>query len=456
MTAKRLPNATKDLIGQEISKVFERLRIRLLSPIYRPKPSFTEQVKHDKVLSLNGIYFSAYQDASAETRPSLSALEGLVKAAENYLNTQEQKAKDKAIAAVEQALHNASVKEDFNYQVELNDALLNAFDQVQGTTKQVLQTELQRAKTIGLQEGTLDLMERQGISDPTIAFLTRRDSFVCKFCKEFYNLEDGVTPRAYKLSELKGGYFSSKNPEPHLAPLHPNCFLNNTGNVLTDKGWKPLKFIAIGDKVLTHKMEFKKVINTMNWDMTIYKKDYFSFKPNSTGKSVFVTPDHLLWTDKGFKAAKDFDPGKDCLAKLVQNCVYCNKNMDLQGPRLFCGITCRDNFLVKAPEHAHKLETVESKMEYFKADNLFWYHRSGEPTFLHDITVEEDESLCIEGIFTHQCRCLMISIYPGFGFENGKLQYIGADHDEYEYQKGAVKKSITDEEFVKHDCAYHK
>lgn len=402
---KRLHDSTKEILNKEISKVFERLKIRLLSPMYRPSDKFKEQLKHDKVLSMPGLYLSAYQDASAETRPSMSALEGLVRAAENYLNVQEQKAKDKAIASVEQALNNAQTKENYNYQVELNQALLNAFDQVQGSTKQVLQTELQRAKTIGLQEGTLDLMERYGIDDPTVAFLTRKDNFVCKWCKEFYNLPDG-TPRTYKLSELKSGYFNPKDPQPHLAPLHPNCFLTDSGNVLTDKGWKPLKYVAIGDQVWTHKQQFKKVINTMNWDMTVYRKDFYSFKPNQNAKPTYVTPDHQLWTQRGFVAAKDFDPNTDLMAKLVQNCTYCNKNMDLQGPKLFCGNICRDNFFSRAPENVHKLERIQTQMEYYKADKLFWYHKSGEPTFLHDITVEEDESLNIDGVFTKNCRCL--------------------------------------------------
>ena len=130
--------------------------------------------------------------------------------------------------------------------------------------------------------------------------------------------------------------------------------------------------------------------------------------------------------------------------------------MDLQGPKLFCGNTCRDNFFSRAPENVHKLERIQTQMEYYKADRLFWYHKSGEPTFLHDITVEEDESFNIDGVFTKNCRCLMASIFPGMGFENGILQYIGPDHDEYEAQKNVVKKSLNHEEFAKHDCDEHR
>lgn len=455
MTKRILPNSAKTLINDEIGKVFERLKIRLLNPFYKPKES--DNLKHDKFLSMPGLYFSAYQDASKDTRPTLDALKGLIKVTENYINTQEEKLKQKAFDMVEQALQNASKDKDFDYQQELNQSLLNVFDQAQNATKTIIETELQRTKTIGLQEGTLDLLERQGITDPTVAFLTRKDNLVCQYCKEFYMLPDGVTPRVYKLSELKGGYMNKKDPSPHLAPLHPNCFLNTDGKVLTDKGWKALKYVSIGDKVLTHKLQFKKVINTMNWDMTLYKKDFYSVKLSQKDeKAIYLTPDHQLWTDSGLKAIKDIDPSKDYLIKLVQNCIYCNQKINLQGPKLFCKTACRDNFLSNVIDNIEKLESVKYETETFRPINLIWHHKQGDPTFLHDITVEDDESFFVNGISTKNCRCLMIAIYPGFGFDkNGKLEYINQNHDEHDNQND-FRKSLTDEAFLGHNCDDHR
>jgi hypothetical protein len=455
MKKRILPNSAKSLINDEIAKIFERLKMRLLSPFYKPSMDLSH-LKHDKFLSMPGLYLSAYTDANPDKRPSLEALKALIRTTENYINIQEQKLKDRSFEVVEDALQSASISPDYDYQQELNSALLKVFDQTQNTTKTVLETELQRVKTIGLQEGTLDLLERQGISDPTIAFLTRQDEYVCKFCKEFYMLDDGVTPRVYKLSEVKSGYLDKKAPSPHLAPLHPNCFLGNDGKVLTDKGWKALKYVGIGDKVLTHKLQFKKVVNTLNWDMTLYKKNFYSIKLNSKdNKAIFVTPDHQLWTDSGFKAIKNIDPAKDQLIKLIQNCIYCSKNIDCQNPKLFCKKVCRDNFLANVVDNIEKLESFRHDAEYFRPINLIWEHKLAEPSFLHDITVEDDESFFINGIATKNCRCLMIAIYPGFGFDSGgKLTYQNQNHDEYDNQN-KFRKSIN-EDFVNHDCADHR
>ncbi len=456
MAKRILPNSAKALISDELAKVFERLKIRLLSPIYKPSIDLKEEVKRDKLLSLPGMYFSSYEQMSPETRPSMDALKKLAKLAEQYIDAQQEKLRARAVEEVERALQDASIKEDYNYEKELGEALYNVFDQAQGATKQVLETELQRVKTIGLQEGTLDLLERQGISDPTVAFLPKMDTYTCEHCKEMYLLPDLITPRVYKLSELKSGNFNKKDPSPHMAPLHPNCFLHADGRVLTEKGWKPLKYVAIGDKVLTHNMQYKKVINTLNWDMTPYRKDFYSIKMNIADEhGVFVTPDHQFWTDSGFKAIKDIDPTKDHLMKLVQNCVYCNKKTDVKSPKLFCQATCRDHFFSNVVEHVDKLESIKLETEYFKPTHHIWHHKQAEPAFLHDITVEGDESFNINGVFTKNCRCLMIVIYPGYTFnDKGDLEYANKDHDEHEHQRG-FRKSLS-EDLINHDCDLHR
>ncbi len=455
MSKRILPKTTEELIAKEIAKVFERLKIKLLNPYYKPKIDLGKEVKHDKFLSMPGLYYSAYVSANADSKPTQEALKGLMRVTENYIDNAQDRAKIRAIEAVENTVRDAQAKPDYDYEEELNDALVSVFDQTHGETKTILESELQRVKTIGLQEGTLDILEKRGITDPTIAFLTRHDSFVCKYCREMYTLPDGVTPRVYKLSELKSGYFNRKNPEPHLAPLHPNCFLTTDGRVYTDKGWKPLKYVGIGDKVLTHKLKFRKVINTLNWDQTLYRKDYYSVKlsPEET-RTISVTPDHEFWTEDGFKKIKDIDPSKDRLMKLVHSCVYCNKKMNSDQPRIFCSPICRDHFLANVPDHIDKLEQVKYETEYFVPKNLIWHHKSTEPTFLHDITVEGDESFFLDGLSTKNCRCLMISILPNFGFDMaGKLQYVGPEHDEYDNQR-EFRKSLTNEQ-VNHDCSDH-
>lgn len=55
---------------------------------------------------------------------------------------------------------------------------------------------------------------------------------------------------------------------------------------------------------------------------------------------------------------------------------------------------------------------------------------------LYDLTVEDDESFVVNGIVSHNCRCSLSFLAPGFGFHNGSVSYVGPDHDEYKKQRG--------------------
>lgn len=93
------------------------------------------------------------------------------------------------------------------------------------------------------------------------------------------------------------------NPKDRV-PLHPNCFVSPTTLIRILEGYKEIRDIKIGDKVLTHKKRFKKVIETKN-DYTY--DDYLIIKVYLKGKGfqIKVTYEHPILTKRGWILAKD-------------------------------------------------------------------------------------------------------------------------------------------------------
>lgn len=52
------------------------------------------------------------------------------------------------------------------------------------------------------------------------------------------------------------------------------------------------------------------------------------------------------------------------------------------------------------------------------------------------ITERETNTVSVNGIVTGNCKCHMETLPPGYGFEGGRISYIGADHDEFAKQRG--------------------
>jgi len=61
--------------------------------------------------------------------------------------------------------------------------------------------------------------------------------------------------------------------------------------------------------------------------------------------------------------------------------------------------------------------------------------KSGWHTNVYCLTVEGDESFIARGIVSHNCRCRLVELQENFGFKDGKLSYIGKDHNELKHQR---------------------
>lgn len=97
------------------------------------------------------------------------------------------------------------------------------------------------------------------------------------------------------------------------------CFVART-NVLTDKGYKHIEDIKVGDKVFTHKRRFKEVVDTI---ITENQKVY-EVKINKTRKLI-VTGNHPIYSFNkktaklSWKPVEELDVNNDLVAKIDNN-----------------------------------------------------------------------------------------------------------------------------------------
>jgi len=108
-------------------------------------------------------------------------------------------------------------------------------------------------------------------------------------CFQFINAD----PVTEICQDLNGTYFDLSDPENrrYVPPLHWNAVLENT--MITGKsGEKKIQDIIIGDFVLTHKNQYKKVSEIMS---KIEDKEYFEIVLEN-GKSMNITGEHPVLT----------------------------------------------------------------------------------------------------------------------------------------------------------------
>ena len=219
--------ATK-AITQVVSALFSRARRRFLGHEFganeiRFGVKMPERAgEHREDLSLKGIF-----DAAAKSEgmvPNRRLYESIERGVSDYLEAHEKLAVARVLNSVQSYLHNSDLGSGkADPQKALGPVLEEVLDKVTADVTKVIDTESNKAKNISTLDAISKINLMSGVTDPTVYFAGPVDGHTCENCLKIYFLEDQITPRVWKTSELKSGYWKKGDSNPCIGSLHPNC-----------------------------------------------------------------------------------------------------------------------------------------------------------------------------------------------------------------------------------------
>jgi hypothetical protein len=177
---------------------------------------------HRDDLSLPGVFNAASRTEGFEPHDGLRR--SLVKAAATYLDSYEDTAQARAVEAVQSFLHDVhSGKAKGDPAVVLGGHLAEVMAKATRDVKRLVETETSTARNTGILDGMTKVNTLAGVSDPVVFFVTVSDHLRCRECTKLHLLDDGTTPRLWKLSEVESGYHKRGSGHPSVKGLHPHC-----------------------------------------------------------------------------------------------------------------------------------------------------------------------------------------------------------------------------------------
>lgn len=151
-------------------------------------------------------------------------------------------------------------------------------------------------------------------------------------------------------------------------PVHLGCFLSSKIPILTSDGPKGIGDIVVGDKVLTHKNRFRKVLRLFRQEG--YQGSVIELTITGIDRFI-VTWEHPFLTNKDeWKMAGSLSKGDFILSQLAK---------DYKKGYIFDPLAVRSVAKI----------------------------RLKEPKTLYNFAVEEDESYIAKGLVSHNCRCML-------------------------------------------------
>lgn len=161
-----------------------------------------------------------------------------------------------------------------------------------------------------------------------------------------------------KCAPMDGKVFSLDKIE-GMIPYHPNCFIDGQIPIYTLDGWKPIREVAVGDMVLTHRGRFRKVIE-LHRNHTEVGQDIIKLGTRNWWGSwtkISVTSNHPIFTQRGWIEAGKLEP-TDELSILSGECKQCGKQ--IPWAKSFCSSSCASTHTAtnqwKSQEHRENIQ----------------------------------------------------------------------------------------------------
>jgi len=224
----RLGKQAIGTIGRAVDEVFSRAAARLLGPAAQGIDGKSLAFRFDPHTSLTALYNMASKHEGVDPREEI--LRSLLKIAGGYLNAHRERAKARVVQAVQAALVDAqSAGVKTNLETVLGGQLADLMRDIKSDIKTIVTTEAVNTTNTSIYDAIGRVGAVTGRNDPTVYFVCIHDTTLCDECKRLHLMDDKVTPRLWKMSELGSGYHTKGDSNPKVSGLHPHerCLLTH-------------------------------------------------------------------------------------------------------------------------------------------------------------------------------------------------------------------------------------
>lgn len=218
---KGLTTKTADILEKIIDSVFNSLTLRLLGIV--PKISRTKSIvfrtSKDSLTSL----FLKQLGTTEPTKSEEDTLKVLLRIANGYADALRDRTKTKVLQNVDSYLKGQSSQDKPIKIKEVKNIVNTELDKAKNHFKLIAGTEGHKCVNTANALSISKLASNKGIEDPTVFFSVIKDDRTGFYEFVLHTLDDKVTPRVWKLSEIDSNYYKNGNQYPSISGLHPNC-----------------------------------------------------------------------------------------------------------------------------------------------------------------------------------------------------------------------------------------
>ncbi|MFA4974460.1 MAG: DUF559 domain-containing protein [bacterium] len=263
-----------------------------------------------------------------------------------------------------------ALREELIEGMENGETIDQLSDRIEGLTRdwegfraeRIARTETARAYSTG----HIEAWRSTGVVDRKV-WVAAGDA--CPFCQEMNGTVVELDENFFDQGETQETEWGGKDIEMSHdysdvigPPLHPNCLTDPYTPVFTERGWKPIKDVEVGQQVLTHKGRFRKVFKKhVVPRQEIVETRITALIAGKRKAQLTVTADHPVLVNGRWVVAKEIRAGQT-LYVLAVKCARPGCNNWTPYMSKYCSGSCSSKEIARKQwaDPAHR-ETVSEK-----------------------------------------------------------------------------------------------
>lgn len=249
----------KNGIAKIVEDIFDKISLQFVGNL--------PHLKHKKLLLFNtkpihGLPHLFVQAMNNKTPNAIESevLKSMLNTAHGYIETVKRRTTNSLTERLEEIVKEAKVAGEKVNESKIREVVSDEFKKARSALLTTVEAESTKARNIGHAMDISRVAAAHGNSDPNVFFAMVRDGSTCSECIKLHMMPDGITPRVWKLSELKQGYHKRGENMPSAFGLHPHCrctLVYLTEGFGFDSTGK-IEFVALGHDAHSHQRKPKK------------------------------------------------------------------------------------------------------------------------------------------------------------------------------------------------------
>jgi proteasome lid subunit RPN8/RPN11 len=220
-----LSSAAKGQIADVVDRMFNSMAVRLVGnlPKFRERKTLTVSATNTDNLASLFVHSMAGRSPS-EIEKDL--LKGLLESASGFIDSLKSKTQSNIVEQLDGIAREYRLKGQKIPKNTMFGIIEEEMSKAKSHFLKIAEAESTKIRNTGKAVNIARMGRDLGQPDPNVFFQVTNGANACKYCIKNHLLEDKITPRVFKMSEVRQSYLSyedRKNGAVSLAGSHPHC-----------------------------------------------------------------------------------------------------------------------------------------------------------------------------------------------------------------------------------------